>query len=148
MLVKHVRCISHTRGGSIFLNKVEALFLSLGILHYWPPKLGKSKNGEDLVPTMDISEYKRRRFEYILLWAEELRVLLQSSKTSNDALNTFILGQAVLFGLQLDIVGRGNRTKTLSRRFKPSPFLLCRSEHNFSRVQVEEDGSISGRWSP
>ena len=49
MFVKHIRCVSHTHGGSAFLDGMEAPFWNLGILQYWPPKLGKSKNGEGLV---------------------------------------------------------------------------------------------------
>jgi hypothetical protein len=50
MFVKHVRCVSHTRGRSAFLDGMEAPFWSSGILQCWPPKLGKLKNGEGLVP--------------------------------------------------------------------------------------------------
>ena len=54
--------------------------------------------------TMAISEYERCRDKHVLLRAEKLRKLMESSKTSDVIVNNLILGQASYCALNREAV--------------------------------------------
>jgi hypothetical protein len=81
---------------------------------------------------MALFEYKRRQNEHVLCRTEELQKLLESSTTSNNAVNNAILVQVTLAILQASTVQGGSGTVHSKHMLKSST-----SPAHCSKLNVE-----------
>jgi hypothetical protein len=87
---------------------------------------------------MAISEYERRRNELVLRRGEELRALLESSPSTDAAVNNIILRQAALSTVNAERSNRNRVPKPYRQSLEAQTGTLRQSERNATRSLLEE----------
>jgi hypothetical protein len=88
---------------------------------------------------MAISKYECRRSEHVLLKVEELRQLLESSKTFDGTMNKLILGYATCFVLHRSAMRRAAQENPTKWSSKSVTVHVGHSEWNVCRVHIQNE---------